>query len=152
MSDFRDRFQGMEPEQRDRLVEELEAQVTVRGSRLLGTPEIEDLLTLLPAAHFRLAFRAGLNELKHRREEFPEKVADFKTAVDRLAQECCRVLASTGAQEKGLFLDDMGSLRLVHPALWYRVYQEVRRVNLGWALELEPADRWRPFKKFSEGP
>lgn len=147
MADFRDRFQGMEPEERDRLVEELEAQITVRGSRLLETAEIEELLTLLPAAHFRLAFRADMDELKRRREAFPERVTDFKTAVDRLAQECARVLASDEEQEKGRLLDDMASLRLVHPALWYRVYRKVREEHLGWALELEPPGRWRPFKR-----
>lgn len=147
MADFRDRFQGMEPDERDRSVAELESHVTVRGIRLLETREIEELLTLLPAAYFRLAFRADVDEIKRRREAFPDKVTGFMMAVDRLAQGCARALASENPQEKGKFLGDMTSLRIVHPALWYRVYRKIREENLGWALELEPADRWRPFKK-----
>ncbi len=147
MSDFRDRFLGMEPEERDRLVGELVAQVTVRGSRLLGTPEIEELLTLLPAAYFRLAFRAGVNELRRQRESFPEKVRDFEAAVSSVAQECQAQLASSEQQGREQFLEKMALLRVVHPALWYRAYKKVRIENLGWALELEAADRGKPFKR-----
>ncbi|MBI4424980.1 MAG: hypothetical protein HY554_14705 [Elusimicrobia bacterium] len=137
----------MAPEERDRLVEEFEAQVTVRGIRLLATREIEELLTLLPAAHFRLALRAGIDDLRRRRESFPEKVPEFDEAVSAIAQECRDRLASSDDQEREQFLDRMALLRSVHPALWYRVYKQVAAENLGWALELEPGDREKPFKR-----
>lgn len=147
MSDFRDRFLGMEPEERDRLVAELESHVTVRAVRLLETREIEELLTLLPAAYFRLAFRAGVGNLSRQRDCFPERVLDFGAAVSSVVGECQRQMASSDEQARKLFLEKMALLRLVHPALWYRVYDKVRIENLGWALELEPADRGKPFKR-----
>lgn len=147
MADFRDRFQGMAPGERDRLVAELEAHVTVRGIRLLETREIEELLTLLPAAYFRLAFRAGVDALRRHRDSFPEKVADFDAAVSSVVQECRSHLASSDEQAREQFLEKLALLRLMHPALWYRAYKKVRNENLGWALELEPADQGRPFKR-----
>lgn len=147
MPDFRDRFREMAPQERDRLVAELEDHVTIEGRRLLETAEIEELLTLLPAGYFRAAFKAGLGELRRRRDAFPELVVDFEAAAAAVARECQACFSSTDRAGLERLLEDLAFLRLAHPALWYRVYVGVRAENLGWALELEPSDRARPFRR-----
>lgn len=147
MDGFRDRFEGFSPEERVGLVSELESQVTVRGKRLLTTPELEELIQILPSGHFRLSLKAGLRELRTRREAFPDKIADFTSAVERLVETSKAILSAKDAAAREQLLEDFAALRLFHPALWFRVYAKLKAESLGWAMELQPRDRMRPFKK-----
>lgn len=111
MSEFRDRFEGFSPEERARLVAELESQITVRGKRLLRTPELEELIQLLPAGHFKRCFKAGIAALRARREAFPDKLKDEADAVRRLTEHCFEGLASADAAAREPVLGDMAALR-----------------------------------------
>ncbi len=147
MAEYEHRFQNFSQEEKAACIGELVAHVTVKGIRLLSTVEIEKLLGLLPANYFRLLIRMRIRAIKRSREDFPDKFADFDAAVVRFSVECVECLDGDDDAARNTFLRDLDDLRLLHPALWLRVYESVWRERLDLAVELEAADKALPFGK-----
>lgn len=147
MSVFERRFVGFTAEERIGLVRELEDDAKIGSKSILTGPELEELLTLLAADHFRRARRLRLKRLARHRPEFEEKVRNLHAAVQALAEECLRVLEGGAEREVGELLTMMDELEVLQPAVWYKTYRAVKEESLACALELEADDKGKPFSR-----
>ena len=76
---------------------------------------------------------------------FPEKIADFDSAVSAFTRYCVENLAKDEEPVIEEVLDAMDKLQRYHPALWFKVYRELAVQNLAWADELASADKESKF-------
>ena len=147
MIEYDQRFRNLSQEETGACLRELEAHVTVRGVRLLSAAEIGELLGLLPANYFKLLMRMRIQSIAGKRKDFTDKFADFDEAIRRFGDECRECLdADDDAARQGL-IQDMDDLRLLHPALWLRVYKNLFVERPDLAAALEAADKALPFRK-----
>lgn len=147
MAEYEKRFGTFSQEEKARSIAELEAQTAIRGAVFLSTDEIEELLTLLPANYFKLLFRLRLLEISRGKKEFAGAFAELSDAADKLTRECREQLDSAYETDGDNMVFMMDRLRLVDPALWFRVYRKLKALSLSMAIELEAPDKGRPFEK-----
>ena len=102
---------------------------------------------MLPADYFRKLFRMRIKETARGRIEFEEKLADIDGAVESIAAHCIDVLESDDEDAVQECLFQMDQLLVLHPAVWFRLYQRLKKESLVAAVELEADDKDAPFKK-----
>jgi len=135
-SDWEKRFAGIDEKTKELMLKELKEAVTVRGQLLLTEKEIHELLTLLPRDYFKKLWRSGLKETRKNIIEFKEKLQDITLAEEKLYKFWIRIMSGVSEQEREEAENTFDILRLIHPALWYRIYKKIAARNKSWAAEL----------------
>ena len=144
-SDWEKRFTGIDEKTKKLMLQELKEAVTVSDKSLLTENEIYELLTLLPRDYFKKLRRLNLKQTRKDAVEFKEKIEDLLLAEEKLYEFWVKVMSGVSPEERREAPNTFTILRLIHPALWYRVYKKIAAQNELWTAEMVGFIDDRPF-------